>query len=202
MKGYRAILALEKEVLDPFKQLEFEFYERYYSAEIKYYLGLHYSNEKKYAEALLILQTVATAVEESVEFAQKNGLMESPRVKKQLKECEEEGGVLKTLGYLISKCHAKLLQQQLQEKTGDKDGDEEMKREEVEKEKGSKVVKIDNLFDMMFDSNGNQKQREQTQMIKIRGDRLDFLDQNGSNIEHIDEKAGSGFEAENMKISK
>lgn len=55
MKGYRAILALEKEVLDPFKQLEFEFYERYYSAEIKYYLGLHYSNEKKYAEALLIL---------------------------------------------------------------------------------------------------------------------------------------------------
>jgi len=69
LKGYRSILTLEKDSLDPFKQLEYEFYERYYNAEIKYYLGLHYSNEKKYGEALIILKTVSSAIEDSVEFA-------------------------------------------------------------------------------------------------------------------------------------
>lgn len=115
LKGYRAILTLEKDSLDPFKQLEYEFYERYYQAEIKYYLGLHYSNERKYAEALLILKAVSGAVEESVEFASRNGLMQSARVKKQLKECEEEGGIMKTLGFLICKCHSKLVLQQHEE---------------------------------------------------------------------------------------
>ena len=115
LKGYRAILTLEKDSLDPIKQLEFEFYERYYQAEIKYYLGLHYSNERKYAEALLILKAVSGAVEESVEFASRNGLMQSARVKKQLKECEEEGGIMKTLSFLICKCHSKLVLQQHEE---------------------------------------------------------------------------------------
>ena len=77
LKGYRQILVLEKDLLDPMKSLEYEFYEKYYGAEIKYYLGLHYSNEKKYGEALLILKAVSGAVEDSIEFATKNGLLKS-----------------------------------------------------------------------------------------------------------------------------
>ena len=82
LKGYRSILTLERDTLDPVKQLEYEFYERYYGAEIKYYLGLHYSNEKKYGEALLILKAVSGAIQDSQEFAEKNNLMTSSRVKK------------------------------------------------------------------------------------------------------------------------
>ena len=44
-----------KDTLDPFKQLEYEFNEKYYSTQIKYYIGLHYANDSNYKEAFLIL---------------------------------------------------------------------------------------------------------------------------------------------------
>jgi len=170
LKGYRAILAFERETLDPIKQLEYEFYDRFYSAQIKYYLGLHYSNERKYAEALLILKSVSGAIEESVEYAQKNGLMESSQVKKQVKrECEEEGGMLKTLNYLICKCHAKLIQQAQQDEDKKGNEDEEMKEENMQ------TVRFNNLYDMLFDSQGNKKGHT-TKAIKVVGERIDFLE--------------------------
>lgn len=39
---------MEKESLDPFKQLEYEFYEKYFNSQIWFYIGLHYANEKNY----------------------------------------------------------------------------------------------------------------------------------------------------------
>lgn len=51
-----------------------------------------------------------------------------------------------------------------------------MKRED----KNTKEVKFDNLYDLLFDNNGDLKSRE-TQ-IQFTGDRLDFLEQSGQNI--------------------
>ena len=45
-----------------------------YSTYIKYYIGLHYANDRAYQEAYLILQRVAADIESTIEFAQKNGL--------------------------------------------------------------------------------------------------------------------------------
>lgn len=39
---------MEKDQMDPFKHQEYEFYEKLYSTQIKYYIGLHYVNEKSY----------------------------------------------------------------------------------------------------------------------------------------------------------
>ena len=114
-------------------------------------MGLHYSNEKKYGEAFLILRAVSGAVEESVEFAQKNGLMQSAKVKKLLKESEEEGGMLKTLGFLICKCHSKLVMQQYEE-FSQLNQEEEVKTGES-KDKMTQV-KFDNLYDILFDADG------------------------------------------------
>lgn len=94
-------------------------------------MGLHYSNEKKYGEAFLILKTVSGAVEDSVEFASKNGLLQSARINKLLKESEEEGGMLKTLGFLICKCHSKLVMQQYEEFQQLQDDDKDMKEENM-----------------------------------------------------------------------
>jgi hypothetical protein len=49
---------MEKDVLDPFKQQEYDFTDRFFSTQIKYYIGLHYANERRYEEAYLILQRV------------------------------------------------------------------------------------------------------------------------------------------------
>ena len=65
---------MEKDTLDPYKQLEFEFYETLYNTYIKYYIGLHYANERSYQEAFLILQRVNADIEQTIEFAQKNSL--------------------------------------------------------------------------------------------------------------------------------
>ena len=55
--------------MDPYKQLEYEFFDRLYNTHIKYYIGLHYSNERNYEEAYLILQKVSSDIEGTIEFA-------------------------------------------------------------------------------------------------------------------------------------
>lgn len=60
---------MEKDQIDPFKQLEYEFYDKLYNTLIKYYIGLHYANERSYQEAYIILQKVAVDVESTMEYA-------------------------------------------------------------------------------------------------------------------------------------
>ena len=59
LKAQRSILNLEKDALDPFRALEYEFSDRLCSTMIRYLIGLHYLNERAYKEALLILQRVS-----------------------------------------------------------------------------------------------------------------------------------------------
>jgi hypothetical protein len=92
--------------MDPFKQLEYEFAERFYNTQIKYYIGLHYANDNSYQEAYLIFQSVQSDIEDTLEFAHKNNLS-SQRVKNDLKFLEEH--MLKNLSFLIVKSHAKIL---------------------------------------------------------------------------------------------
>jgi hypothetical protein len=65
---------MEKDNLDPFKQLEYEFYERLYNTQIKYFIGLHYANERSYKEAYLILHKVSADIEATIDFAQRSNL--------------------------------------------------------------------------------------------------------------------------------
>jgi hypothetical protein len=60
---------MEKDTIDPFKQLEYDFSEKFYNTQIRYYIGLHYANERRYEEAYLILQKVHSVIEETIEFA-------------------------------------------------------------------------------------------------------------------------------------
>jgi hypothetical protein len=60
---------MDKESMDPMKQLEYEFYEKLYNTQIKYYIGLHYANERQYQEAYLILHKVSADIESTIEFA-------------------------------------------------------------------------------------------------------------------------------------
>jgi hypothetical protein len=39
---------MEKDTIDPFRQLEYELYEMLYNTQIKYYIGLHYANDRIY----------------------------------------------------------------------------------------------------------------------------------------------------------
>lgn len=60
---------MEKDSLDPFKALEYEFYESLYNTHIKYYVGLHYANDRSYQDAFLVLQRVSADVEHTIELA-------------------------------------------------------------------------------------------------------------------------------------
>jgi len=80
---------MEKESIDPFKQLEFDFTEKFYSVQIKYYIGLHYANENQYEEAYLILHNVQADIEEALEYARKNKL-KGGKVETTIKELEQD----------------------------------------------------------------------------------------------------------------
>lgn len=60
--------------VDPLRLMEYEFYEKLYTTQIKYYIGLHYANDKHYHEAYLILQRVSSDIEATMEFSQRSGL--------------------------------------------------------------------------------------------------------------------------------
>lgn len=80
---------LEKDSIDPLKQLEYEFYERVYLTHIKYYIGLHYYlTEHKYTEAQLVLSKVSSDIESTIEFAQK-GNLQSGKIKRELEEMQD-----------------------------------------------------------------------------------------------------------------
>jgi hypothetical protein len=69
----------------------------------------------------------------------------------------------------------------------------------------SKQVKFDNLYDMLFDGQGKQKTQAASKQLKIKGDRLDFLDSQGQHLLFVDKPTGqdlNGLDPENIKISK
>lgn len=166
LKSQRSIVNMEKDQLDPFKQLEYEFAERFYTTQIKYYIGLHYANERNYQEAYLILSRVSSDIESTIEFAQKNNL-QSQKVKRDLSEMESD--LLKGLSYLLCKCHAKILMTEHDafSKVTAEMGDIKME--------GAKTVKFENLYDLMFNGIAEPKSN-QTKKLLINGSRLDFLE--------------------------
>jgi hypothetical protein len=198
--------------MDPFRQLEYEFSEKLYTTQIKYYIGLHYANERQYGEAHLILNRVQQDIENTIEFAQKNAL-QSQKVKRDLKELEEK--LLTSLNYLVCKCHARLLQASHEHYTKVQS---EMASMQIDTTaSGSKgaadggatrQVRFDNLYDVLFSqgtSGAGEASFKQntTKKLVIKGDHLDFLEDGGKNIQMQstfgDKKT---FEVERAKISK
>lgn len=204
LKAQKSILNLEKDALDPFKALEYEFSERLCQTQIRFFIGLHYANEKQYAEALLVLQKVAQDVESVIEFAQKSNLGSQRNIKREIVETLEEGTLTRLPG-LICKCHAKLLLSEHEEKS-------KVKEEMMQIDTGSgnttnkKEAKFDNLYELLFNGAGQTKsQASLTKKVVISGERLDFLDQanSGSNVAFVESFGGKKVvEIDKIKISK
>jgi hypothetical protein len=74
LKAQRSIINLEKDAMDPLRALEYEFSERLCTTQIRFFIGLHYANDRQYREALLVLSRVASDVETTIDFAQKSKL--------------------------------------------------------------------------------------------------------------------------------
>jgi len=184
------------------KALEYEFSERLCNTQIRYFIGLHYLNERAYTEALLVLQRVASDVEATIEFAQKSNLHTQRNIKRDISELLEEV-TLKSLNGLLCKTHAKVLLQQHEE--AKKERSEMM---EIDGGAGSQAnkneVKFDNLYDILFDGAGRPKSDESLGMkVVISGDRLDFLEQQPVNIQFVEPLGGKkAVEIEKLKISK
>eukprot|EP00347_Sterkiella_histriomuscorum_P021997 403332041 len=196
IKAQRSIINMEKDIIDPYKTLEFEFYETLYNTYIKYYIGLHYANDRSYQDAFLILQRVNTDIESTIDFAQKNGL-QGQKVKKDLQDLQDN--LLKNLNLLICKCHAKLLQQQHEEI---QKVQSELSSMQVDTETQLKQVKFDNLYDILFTSSGKQKEHTH-QKVRFTDDKLDVLEQGGKNLK-IQNTIGDkkAIEVDKLKISK
>lgn len=175
LKAQKSILNLEKDALDPLKALEYEFSERLCNTQIRYFIGLHYLNEKAYTEALLVLQRVASDVESTIEFAQKSNLHTQRTIKRDISELLEEV-TLKGLNALLCKTHARVLLQSHED--AKKERSEMM---EIDAGAGNqankKEVKFDNLYDILFDGAGKPKSEEALGMkVIIAGEHLDFLE--------------------------
>jgi hypothetical protein len=74
LKAQKSILNIEKDHMDPIKQLEFEFLEKSYQIKILFHVALDYANEKKFTEAYQVLLKLQTEIENALEFSEENSL--------------------------------------------------------------------------------------------------------------------------------
>jgi len=65
---------MEKEQLEPLKQVEYEFFDRIYHIHMLYNIALDYANEKKFQEGYQVLLKLQNDVENTLEFASKSNL--------------------------------------------------------------------------------------------------------------------------------
>ena len=112
---------------------------------------------------------------------------------------------MNNLPALIVKCHARVLLDEHEESQKSKN---EMMQVDggAGSEVNKKEVKIDNLYDIIFDGAGHPKSEEsQRKKVVISGDRIDFLEQHpiGSNVQFIETMGGKKVvEVDKLKISK
>ena len=152
----------------------------------------------------MVLQRVASDVEDTIDFAQRSNLHTQRSIKKDITELLEEG-TLKSLNGLLCKTHARVLLQQHEDSI-------KQRHEMMDIDGGAgalgakKEVKFDNLYDVLFDGSGKPKSQESlSTKVLISGDHLDFLDKqpSGSNIQFVEPLGGGkAIEIEKLKISK
>jgi len=105
LKAQKSIVNMEKDHLDPIKQLEFEFLEKSYQIKMLFHVALDYANEKQFAEAYQVLLKLQADIENALEFSAKNSL----KTKKVSLANSEINAVLKTSRGVISKVVSRLL---------------------------------------------------------------------------------------------
>jgi HJR/Mrr/RecB family endonuclease len=54
-KAQKSIINMEKDQIDPLKQVEYEFFDKLYQTMMTYYIALDYANEKKFNESQVVL---------------------------------------------------------------------------------------------------------------------------------------------------
>ena len=148
LKAHKSIMNLEKEQVDPMRQVEFEFTDKVYNVKMVYYVALDYANEKKYPEAHQVLLRAQTDLEATLEFAAKNNL----KARKVQVEVEKLQGLVDRTRELMGKVVSKLLIQKQEHMSA---FEKQMGQMNVEQ---ASQLKIDNIFDMLFDSQGNAKE--------------------------------------------
>lgn len=105
LKAQKSIVNMEKDHLDPIKQLEFEFLEKSYQIKMLFHVALDYANEKQFAEAYQVLLKLQADIENALEFSAKNSL----KTKKVTLANSEINAVLMTSRGVISKVVSRLL---------------------------------------------------------------------------------------------
>lgn len=143
IKSQKQIISAEKDSMDPASILQNEFFEKYLSTQIQYFVALHYVSENSIKQALVVLQSCLYKIEDLIEFSQSNAL-KGEKTESLLNETKTD--LLKNVEFAMCKCQAKYLVQ-TQEQTSE---------QKMSDEKSKKVV-FDNLYNTLYDDNQELK---------------------------------------------
>lgn len=148
LKSHRSIMNLEKDFIDPLKLVEYEFYEKLFQGLMVYYIALDYANEKKFTESYKVLQKVQQEVEDAIEFFQRNGL-KGAKLQKDFTRLNE---IAKQIMFLSCKIVSMTIVQRQEQVKAVEGGIGQMNAAGQQNS-----LRIDNLYDILFDSAGNPK---------------------------------------------
>lgn len=176
LKAHRSIMNMEKDIADPLRHTEYDFYDKLYSALMVYFIALDYANEKKFMESYTVLAKVQQEVEDALEFFQRNNLKGA----KLLKEQDRLNEIAKQIRFLSCKIASKnvLQRQETLSSLESKMGEMHVKAQEQQS-----ALRIDNLYDILFDFAGNPKTQHQQDKLVFKGNNFDFLESEGKNID-------------------
>ena len=179
---------------DPLALLQAEFEEKYQEVLITYFIALHYAQDNSIKQALVILQSCQYKLEETIEFAQQNGL-KGDRIDSIMNELSTE--ILQKVEFAMCKCQARFLQQS--------HSTSENAKMLIEASGPQKQIKYDNVYDMIYSQGSKAKLQENLSKQVRLGDtksQLNFLENSNQLVDEADPSLQDNVDLSKVKINK
>ena len=178
-------ISQENDVLDPEKLTENSHREMIIQVYLKFYIAVHYANEKRYAQSYLITKRARKETQRCLDYAQSKATEEEIEKLKIFNENQIE--------YMLCKNHAVLLLEQ--QKVIDNLGKEVEGLNLNEKPKKSSD-NILNIVEWLFDNSGNLKDENSKNGVKVEliDGNMNILDTGASNVLFLEEDGESNID--------
>jgi hypothetical protein len=132
-----------------------EFTEKYINAQISYFVSLHYVQQQNgFRQALVVLHNCAYQIEEAIELYQHelSSIQKGDKLESMADELKNQ--LFQKVQYAECKCQAKYLMHQYSQGQST----QTMQIDSTKKQTGQfKRVKIDNLYDLLFQDSTKMK---------------------------------------------
>lgn len=197
-KALRALkkISQENESLSPEKLNEFQHREMIIQVYLKFYIAVHYANEKRYRHAYLVIKRTREEAQRCFEYAQSEATKEEIEKLKNFNENQIE--------YIHCKTQAVLMLEHQKEVDNLGQDIEDLDINDRPKQSTDNIL---NIIEWLFDDNGKLKDDSSSASVKteLTDGNMNILNTGGKNVLFLEDEGGSNIDEllrKKIKVNK